>query len=127
MTPPGGVGGVVIVADERIGHPIVERRLRLEGYHIRAIEDVAPSVDDDIVLDIAARESALLLTEDKDFGDLVYQGHLPVGEGIVLLRLEGMTTEAKCDRVAEIFAQRLLEMRQSFTVVAQRSVRIRTP
>lgn len=126
MTPASSTGGVVIVADESIGHPIVER-LRHEGYRIRAIEDVAPSVDDDIVLDIAARENALLLTEDKDFGDLVYQRHLPIGEGIALLRLEGMTTEAKCDRVAEVFAQRLVEMRQSFTVITQRSVRIRTP
>lgn len=114
-----------LVIDESVGYPIIER-LRQDGHEILAIEDLAPAADDTIVLDIAAREASILLTEDKDFGDLVYQHHLPIGPGIILLRLEGMTTLEKCERVASILRARAAEFGGAFTVIMPNSVRIRT-
>jgi predicted nuclease of predicted toxin-antitoxin system len=49
--------------------------------------EIAPATGDADVMARAQRESRLLLTEDKDFGDLVFRrgGQVP---GIVLLRLD---------------------------------------
>jgi predicted nuclease of predicted toxin-antitoxin system len=49
--------------------------------------EIAPAADDTNVMAQAQREGRLLLTEDKDFGDLVFRrgGQVP---GIVLLRLD---------------------------------------
>jgi predicted nuclease of predicted toxin-antitoxin system len=48
-----------------------------------------PGVSDDVVLDLAYRNSELLLTADKDFSELVFrQGRLACG--ILLVRLAGL-------------------------------------
>ena len=50
-----------------------------------AIAEIAPSASDDEVMDMAIKDRSVLITEDKDFGQLVYaSGHEAVG--ILLLR-----------------------------------------
>jgi predicted nuclease of predicted toxin-antitoxin system len=51
------------------------------------MSDVAPRAADAEVMNRADHENRLLLTEDKDFGDLVFRQARPV-PGIVLLRIE---------------------------------------
>jgi predicted nuclease of predicted toxin-antitoxin system len=58
-----------------------------------------PGVSDDVVLDLAYQESELLLTADKDFGELVFrQGRLAYG--ILLVRLAGLSLTGKAEVVA---------------------------
>jgi hypothetical protein len=52
------------LADESVDQPIVER-LRQDGHRVMAIADLAPGVDDHVVLSMADREGALLLTADQ--------------------------------------------------------------
>jgi len=61
--------------------------LRQLGHDVVYMSDVAPRTEDIEVLARAARENRLLLTEDKDFGDLVFRQARPV-PGIVLLRID---------------------------------------
>jgi hypothetical protein len=56
--------------------------------------DVEPRAPDTEVMDRATREQRLLLTEDKDFGDLVFRDARPV-PGIVLMRID---TRIVCKR-----------------------------
>jgi predicted nuclease of predicted toxin-antitoxin system len=49
----------------------VARALRSAGHDVIAIAEVSPRADDKIVIDRAVREDCILLTEDKDFGQLV--------------------------------------------------------
>lgn len=60
------------IADEGIDRPIVDR-LRQEGYSVWYIAEMAPSISDDMVLKLANDQKALLLTADKDFGELVFR------------------------------------------------------
>jgi hypothetical protein len=66
----------------------------------------------------------LLLTADKDFGELVYRMRL-IHSGVVLLRLSGLSAEAKCEHVFAVLAQHATEIGHAFTVISPRSVRIR--
>lgn len=59
-----------LLADESVDRQIVDR-LRQDGHAVRYIAEMEPGVSDDTVLDLAYRESILLLTADKDFGELV--------------------------------------------------------
>lgn len=57
-----------LVADEGVdGHIIA--RLRQDGHDMLDIAEIEPSISDDIVLSHANAQEALLLTEDKDFGE----------------------------------------------------------
>src|SRR5262245_25628209 len=51
------------------------------------VRSSAPGASDPFVLDWAARERRILLTFDKDFGELARAIHLPPECGVVLLRM----------------------------------------
>ena len=55
-------------------HPI--RRLRTEGYIVIAIIEESPGVDDPTVMARAKQENAILLTFDRDYGELVLRHQL---------------------------------------------------
>src|SRR5437773_1040156 len=61
--------------------------LRNSGHDVVHMVDAGPSARDVDVLSRACRETRLLLTEDKDFGELVIRRALPI-PGIVLLRVQ---------------------------------------
>ena len=77
----------------------------------------APSITDDEVFQQANDRSALLITADKDFGELVFrQGRLH--RGVVLLRLAGLSNATKAEIVAVVFRDRAPELLKAFTVIS---------
>jgi predicted nuclease of predicted toxin-antitoxin system len=111
------------VADESIDFPIV-RELRNAGHTVWAILEMSPGIDDDVVLDLANGYRALLLTADKDFGELVYRMRR-VHQGVVLVRLPGVAPKDKATLVKEVVQGQAAELPHAFTVIARTSVRIR--
>jgi predicted nuclease of predicted toxin-antitoxin system len=61
-------------------------RARSAGYDIAWIAEQFPGVDDDAVLEIARREQRVLITFDKDFGELVFRRGKDGSNGVLLLR-----------------------------------------
>ena len=60
-----------IIADESVDARIVDR-LRRAGHDILSIAESAPGTPDDLVLTKSDAAGVLLMTADKDFGELVY-------------------------------------------------------
>jgi predicted nuclease of predicted toxin-antitoxin system len=60
--------------------------LRTGGYDVLYVAEAAAGLSDADVVELALREQRLLLTEDKDFGDLVFRRERAV-PGVVLLRI----------------------------------------
>ena len=58
-----------LLADEGVDRPIVEM-LRQNGHTVLYIAEMSPSISDDLLLDTANEHNALLITLDKDFGEL---------------------------------------------------------
>jgi predicted nuclease of predicted toxin-antitoxin system len=113
---------VNFVADEGIDRPIVER-LRQDGHAVFYVAELSPGVPDEDVLEQANARNAVLLTADKDFGELVYRQRR-VHAGVVLLRLAGLSNETKATLVAEVCRDRTSELVGAFSV-APDQVRIR--
>ena len=61
-----------LLADESVDRQVVER-LRQDGYAVLYIAELEPSIPDDVVLKRANETAALLITADKDFGELVFR------------------------------------------------------
>lgn len=112
-----------LLADEGVERQIVER-LRLDGHTVAYIAEMSPGIDDEIILAQANDEQALLITLDKDFGELVFRQQLLYG-GVVLLRLEGLSNETKATIVASILKNRGAEMINAFSVITPGNLRIR--
>lgn len=91
---------------------------------IAAIAEISPRAVDERVLEQADKADAILLTNDKDFGELIFR--LGRGSsGVVLLRLEGVSTESKVESVAIAVAELGDRLHGTFTVIAPGRVRIR--
>ena len=72
----------------------VEKFLSQKGYDIVCIRDINPRMPDDKILEMAVQQKRVILTMDKDFGELVYNSGLP-HKGVLLLRLEQENASAK--------------------------------
>jgi predicted nuclease of predicted toxin-antitoxin system len=73
------------LADECVAAGLVER-LRAAGEDVSYVAEVAPGMSDARVIALAQIEGRLLLTDDKDFGDIAFRKARQV-PGIVLLRI----------------------------------------
>jgi predicted nuclease of predicted toxin-antitoxin system len=114
-----------LLAEESVDRQVVER-LRDQGHHVLYVAELSPSITDEAVLRQACDCGALLLTADKDFGEMVFrQGR--VHAGVVLLRLAGLAPEAKADTVTRVLQERGAELQAAFVVVSPGVVRIRRP
>ena len=114
---------VNFLADEGVDRQIVDR-LRQDGHLVRYVAEVDPGISDDAVLDLANREGCLLLTADKDFGELVFRQRR-ITKGVVLVRLAGLSPTRKTEIVASAIKKHTTELPQSFAVIASGAVRIR--
>ena len=112
-----------LLADESVDGPIVER-LRQQGHDVVYVAELSPSINDDQVLRHANERGALLLTADKDFGELVFRLGKAHG-GVVLLRLAGLPAAAKSETVAKVFRDHAAELAGSFSVITSGTLRIR--
>jgi predicted nuclease of predicted toxin-antitoxin system len=83
-----------------------------------------PGITDELVLNLANQAECVLLTADKDFGELVYRQPrlMPV---IILVRLAGLSPDQKANLVALVIRERAQEFLHAFTVITPKSIRIR--
>lgn len=111
------------MADESVDMQIVEK-LRKDGYQIIYITEIAQGKSDEYVLNLANEESAILITIDKDFGELVFRRSF-VSNGVILIRLAGLPQTTKLKIISAAIKEHLSEIPNSFTVISPGSIRIR--
>jgi predicted nuclease of predicted toxin-antitoxin system len=86
------------LADECVDASLV-RHLRATGHDVASTAETAAAATDAEILVQAQIEGRLLLTEDKDFGDLVFRRGQSV-PGVVLLRIDPAKHELKAIRLS---------------------------
>ena len=111
------------LVDESVDQQVVER-LRQEGHDVLYVAEMEPGISDDDVLEAANQHGALLLTADKDFGELVFRLNR-LSKGVVLLRLAGLSPEAKARAVSSTVREHGSELSDAFSVLSPGMVRIR--
>jgi predicted nuclease of predicted toxin-antitoxin system len=98
--------------------------LRSDGHDVVFIAEFDPGIEDEAVLLRSRESNSVLLTADKDFGELVFRQHL-LHSGIVLIRLAGLKPETKAELVATAFAQHVDDSNLGFAVLSRRAIRLR--
>ena len=111
--------------DQSAGFRLIHYLTRL-GYDVQAISrDYPAGLPDEEVLAIAQREARILLTADRDFGELVVRQRL-LHAGIILFRLPGATLETKIARLAVVLAEyRIWLDHRQLVVLTEGRVRVR--
>lgn len=98
--------------------------LREAGYEVQYVAEMWPGISDPEVLQRAQAMGSVLLTGDKDFGELVFRRDAG-DEGVVLFRLSGLPQRDKVRTTVEAFRRYGPRFENAFTVVEQGRVRIR--
>ena len=111
------------LADESIDRAITER-LRQDGHEVQDVAEMAAGSTDEAVLSWAVQENAILITADKDFGEMVFRQHRLV-TGVVLLRLPGLPSGMKADIVAFAVKEHGAKLPNAFSVIKPGATRIR--
>jgi predicted nuclease of predicted toxin-antitoxin system len=111
------------VADEDIDSTIVAM-LREDGHQVWHFAEMDPGAADEQVLHLAQENDAVLLTADKDFGELVFRQHR-ISRGVILVRLAGVSPRSKASIVRSVVDAHGEELLDAFTVVTAAAVRIR--
>jgi predicted nuclease of predicted toxin-antitoxin system len=95
-----------------------------EGHDVAAVAKVMPQANDEEIMALALSEGRTIVTNDKDFGELVYRSGWK-HRGVVLLRLRDERTENKV-RIMKIVLAQVGERLQSHYVVAtEAGIRVR--
>lgn len=110
-----------IVADESVDYRIVTS-LRKSGLRVYSIAEEQASIRDEHVLQVAVSNKALLITEDKDFGELVFRLHLE-HKGILLIRVE--EKEQNIELITDSIYKNLNELKNRFSVLSNHKLRIK--
>ena len=114
---------MIIVADECVDEEIV-LRLRKDGHEVSYVAEVSPGILDEDVLILAGNEDTLLLTADKDFGELIFRQGL-IKRGILLYRLAELPPLRKAEIISIAIAKHGDELLNSFSVLSENAIRIR--
>ena len=109
------------VADESCDFSVVHA-LRSAGHDVVAIAEISPREEDDDVRERAVRDDRILITEDKDFGQLVYAGMRQTG-GVIFIRFPARARRDLANTVVEVVRQRGERLIGSFTVLQPGRVR----
>ncbi len=111
------------VADESVDRQIVEA-LRAEGHDVVYIAELDPGLPDDAVLDLSRTGDAVLVTADKDFGELVFRQRR-LSAGVLLLRLAGLAPETKATLVRQSVVRHAAAIPGAFAVLSPGAFRVR--
>jgi predicted nuclease of predicted toxin-antitoxin system len=95
-----------ILADENV-HLEVVRRLRTSGYDVEWVAETAPGSSDPDILRRNDIRELVLITYDRDFGDLIFNQEMPQPNAIIFSRLGRVEPRFVSERIADLLAEGL--------------------
>lgn len=112
-----------LLADESIESEIVAA-LRRAGHEVADIKEFSPGIEDAEVLSLANELNAIVITNDKDFGELIYRD-LQSSKGIILLRFGKLEIAERIELSTGVLDEHEIAMFGTFTVVTTTGITIR--
>lgn len=110
------------LADESCDFGVV-RALRTHGYNVLAVGEITTRSVDRELIDQAYQENRILITEDKDFGWLVYVSRAN-SAGVILIRYPGNARKELAEAITKLVSDRGDELQGAFVVIQPGHIRI---
>jgi len=112
-----------MIVNENVTRTVIDE-LRKRGHDVLSVKESMRGAGDDVILARAEAEQRLVVTHDKDFGELAFRFRLPATCGIVLFRLSGSEPDADNQRILDVLESRT-DWAGHFSVVTDDRVRMR--
>ena len=99
--------------------------LQEKGFDIKAIGIDNPSIKDSEVMDIAIQEQRLILTFDRDYGELIFKHNYRPEKGVIYLRLDEYLPDEPGQLIENLLANNNFDFENALTVVDRNGIRQR--
>lgn len=99
--------------------------LRQYEYEVYSISESALGVSDIKVIEIAQKSNLIILTFDKDYGDIIFKKGNPNPPAVIFFRDKGLNPMFAGKILLSIIAAGIIEFQNHFTVVEKDSIRQR--
>ena len=99
------------------------RILRAHGHDVLAVSEFQHRSIDKDVMDLALAEDRVLLTEDKDFGWLVFAGRMD-SPGVILIRFPASVRNLLAEAVLKLVSEHASQLVGAFVVLQPGAARI---
>jgi predicted nuclease of predicted toxin-antitoxin system len=104
--------------------PRLVAALRAAGHDVHHVLEADRGADDEAVLALSSAQNRILVTEDKDFGELAIR-HGKVVPGLILLRFTPDRRHRKAGALLALLASHGEQLTGRFAVVEESGVRLR--
>jgi len=115
---------MILLANENFPFPSVII-LRQAGYHVLSVSELFPGISDFEVIDRAIANNSVILTFDKDYGEIIFKHARQNPPAVIFFRFKGENPESAGQMLIDILANRELEVEKKFTVIEQEGIRQR--
>jgi predicted nuclease of predicted toxin-antitoxin system len=111
-----------LLANENIPRVAVDA-LREQGHDVAWVAETAKGADDPPIALQAQRERRIILTFDKDFGDLIIRRRVARPSGVILCRFRAQSPDVVVQVLSHVL-QRPLPWEDHFAVVEEADIRM---
>jgi len=91
--------------------------LRNVGHNVVSILEETPGAKDPDVLNRATKEELIILTFDRDYGELIYRHKFSAPIAIVYFRFNPKTPEEPANTLLSVLEQKDISIKGKFTVI----------
>ena len=112
-----------LLVDESVG-VAVATFLQQAGHDVVAVAEVMPQADDVSILARGTHEDRILVTNDKDFGALIFRSRMDHA-GVVLLRLHDESSANRVRVLNAVLQQCRNALSGRFIVATETHIRVR--
>lgn len=97
--------------------------LENDGFDIRYVGFEHPGISDKEVMDLATSEDRLIITFDRDYGELIFKHELKPPAGVIYLRFFDFSPEFPGQFLMDVLTNSKLIFKGMFTVIDERGIR----
>ncbi len=109
------------IADENIPLKVVER-LKSSGIEIESVVKFKPGMADKEIVKLSSEERSVIITFDKDFGELIFKNSLKP-YGVILLRIQPKSVEYIYSFLFWLLTESKIEFENKFVVAREDRIR----
>lgn len=110
------------LVDESCDFAVV-KALRKAGHDVKAVAEMNPGISDEEVAIRSAGEARILITEDKDFGQMVYVKS-QASSGVIFIRFPANARLSMAEIIVQLVEDHGEKLHRRFVVVSPARIRI---
>src|SRR6478752_9991324 len=95
------------------------------GYSVRSVTESYPGISDIQVINKAESENSIILTFDKDYGEIIFKLGLKNPPAVIFFRFKGEDPKAAGELLADLLKSQKLIVEKKFTVIEKDDIRQR--